>query len=115
LPPRQRHVHVVLIRSAPDREQDAPRRAHLDHLPPEFRHRAERRAPEAEEPVALLHPDARRRAPRAHPAHDQALVVGHGLETEELPGELVGARDAASRGSAPDALAEAVAPYSDAG
>src|SRR3989442_356847 len=110
LPSRQRHVDVVLIRSAADGEEDATRAAQLDHLPPELGHGVERRAAETEEPVPTLHADARRRAAGAHAAHDQAVLGARGRDAEELPGELVGACGLEGGGGQADLLVAAVAP-----
>src|SRR3989449_11550447 len=110
LPSRQRHVDVVLIRSAADGEEDATRAAQLDHLPPELGHGVERRAAETEEPVPTLHADARRRAAGAHAAHDQAVLGARGRDAEELPGELVGACGGGGRGGQPALPVAAVAP-----
>src|SRR2546421_310198 len=41
---------------------------------------------------------AGRRAAGTDAAHDQTVVVGRGLEAEDLPGELVGARGGEGRG-----------------
>src|SRR5206468_935347 len=89
---RQQHVDVVLIRPAPHRQDHRARVTHLDHLVPELGLLARRRATEAEETVAALHPDARRRAAAAHAAYREALVVLPDVDPEEPPGEIVGAR-----------------------
>src|SRR5207249_3326518 len=68
------------------------------------------RAPEPEEPVAALDADARRGAPGPDAAHDQAVLGARGLEAEELPGELVGARGGEGRGGEADVLVAALAP-----
>src|SRR5439155_20267657 len=110
LPPRQRHVDVVLIWPAADGEEHAARPPQVDHLPPELSDRAERRAAEAEEPVPTLHADARRRAAGPHAAHEQAVLGARGRDAEELPGELVGARGGEGGGGQADLLVAAVAP-----
>src|SRR5262249_54925342 len=88
---RERDVDVVLDVPATDGEQHAARAAYLDHLLAQVTERPERRAAEAEEPVAANDADVRRRARRPDATDDEPVRVLAHLDAEELPGELVGA------------------------
>src|SRR5262249_54222481 len=69
LPPSQRHVDVVLVGTAADRQQHLAGAADLDDLPAELRDRMRRDAAQAEEAVAGPHADAGGGASRSHALH----------------------------------------------
>src|SRR5215470_4840966 len=85
----QRHLHVVLVRAATDREDDAARAAHLDHLATELRHGRQRGAGEAEDAVAAAEPDARDRAAGTHLGDREPVLIGGCAEAELVPHERV--------------------------
>src|SRR5512143_2973642 len=89
---REGDLHVVLVRAASHRQDDAPRAAHLDHAAPEVRDRLERAAGETQDSVAAPEPDAGDGAPRTDLRHGQAVVVGVGREAEPRPEKAVGVR-----------------------